>query len=160
MIGLERKGFTLVEIMIVVAIIALLAAIAIPNLLRARLNANETAAIAAMRTLSTALESYRATQTPPTYPTTAEGLAKLGPGVGGSTPPYIDGVLSAAVSTTISKQGYYYTYALVNANQYDLAGSPATSGTTGNRYFYVNEAGVIYAGITSPTRAVPGTVIE
>ena len=50
---LGRKGFTLVEIMIVVAIIALLAAIAIPNLLRARHNANESAALAPLKTLFT-----------------------------------------------------------------------------------------------------------
>jgi len=55
-----RKGFTLVEIMIVVAIIALLAAIAIPNLLRARLNANDAAAKASLQALVTAIESYAA----------------------------------------------------------------------------------------------------
>ena len=53
----QRHGFTLVEIMIVVAIISLLAAIAIPNLLRARHNANEAAAIAALRTISTGARS-------------------------------------------------------------------------------------------------------
>ena len=74
----SKKGFTLVEIMIVVAIIALLAAIAIPNLLRARHNANESAAIGSMRTFSSALESFRAAQT--SYPsalTPRQKIAKI-----------------------------------------------------------------------------------
>ena len=58
MFRLSRKGFTLVEIMIVVAIIALLAAIAIPNLLRARVNANQAAAQATLKSYATALEAY------------------------------------------------------------------------------------------------------
>lgn len=63
-----RKGFTLVEIMIVVSIIVLSAAIAIPNLMRARLNANGAAASTALKTLSTAAETYFMAQTPVAYP--------------------------------------------------------------------------------------------
>ncbi|MDP2942731.1 MAG: prepilin-type N-terminal cleavage/methylation domain-containing protein [Candidatus Omnitrophota bacterium] len=126
-----RKGFTLVEIMIVVAIIALLAAIAIPNLLRARHNANEAAAIGGTRTISTAAESFRAAQTPPTYPA---NLAALGAAV----PPYIDNTLAAG-----TKQGYTFVYALTNANQYTCTASPQQVGVTGTRVFFVNETGVI-----------------
>ncbi|MFH1478874.1 MAG: type II secretion system protein, partial [Candidatus Omnitrophota bacterium] len=86
-----KAGFTLVEIMIVVAIISLLAAIAIPNLLRARHNANETAAIGAIRTISTACESFRSAQTPTTYPATLGALS-------GALPPYIDAILAAATA--------------------------------------------------------------
>jgi prepilin-type N-terminal cleavage/methylation domain-containing protein len=67
MTNIKNKGFTLVEIMIVVAIIALLAAVSIPNFLRVRVNANEVAAINSLKTLGTAMESFRFTRNPPSY---------------------------------------------------------------------------------------------
>jgi type IV pilus assembly protein PilA len=132
----SRRGFTLVEIMIVVAIISLLAAIAIPNLLRAKHNANEAAAIAALRTISTACESFRLVQTPLTYPA---NLAVLSSAV----PSYINTALSAATAAGTSKQGYFYTYVFVNAYQYTCIATPAVVGTTGTRVFFVDESGVI-----------------
>jgi type IV pilus assembly protein PilA len=133
---LGKRGFTLVEIMIVVAIIALLAAIAIPNLLRARHNANEAAAIASLRTISVACESYRAAQTPPDYPADLDTLAT-------ETPPYIDAGLADAVDEDNERQGYFFTYSRTNPNQYTCTASPAVSGTTGTRVFFVDESGVI-----------------
>lgn len=132
----QRHGFTLVEIMIVVAIISLLAAIAIPNLLRARHNANEAAAIAALRTISTACESFRSAQTPPDYPANLAALST-------ATPRYIDEALAGATTAATAKQGYFYAYARVNANQFTCTASPAVSGTTGTRIFFVDESGVI-----------------
>lgn len=133
-LSFNRKGFTLVEIMIVVAIIALLAAIAIPNLLRARHNANETAAIGAMRTLSTALESFRAAQTPPAYPLNLPVLSA-------AVPPYVPPSLTGAAG----RQGYTYTYARTSVNTFTLRGDAQQRGTTGTRSFFVNETGVIRA---------------
>ena len=132
----KMKGFTLVEIMIVVAIISLLAAIAIPNLLRARHNANEAAAIAAVRTISTAAESFRSAQTPTDYPADLDDL-------GDADPPYIDDTLASAVDADNSRQGYFFTYGYTDNNQYTCTASPAVSGTTGTRIFFVDESGVI-----------------
>ena len=129
---LGKRGFTLVEIMIVVAIIALLAAIAIPNLLRARHNANEAAAISSLRTISTAEESFRAAQNPPTYGTLAQ--------LGGAAPAYIDGVLAAG-----AKQGYNFAMAAgMTANVYTVNATPQVPGQTGTRTFRVDQTGVIF----------------
>ncbi len=140
---LKRKGFTLVEIMIVVAIIALLAAIAIPNLLRARLNANEGAAIGNMHTLVTALGSYQANQSPATYPDHLENL-------GNADPEYVDdylaGVTGEATADLAKKQGYYFKYSISgSAPYYDylLSAYPVTEGKTGNRYFIADGTGVV-----------------
>ncbi|MEW6009172.1 MAG: prepilin-type N-terminal cleavage/methylation domain-containing protein [Candidatus Omnitrophota bacterium] len=141
----RKSGFTLVEIMIVVAIIALLAAIAIPNLLRARLNANESAAIAAMQTISTGAQSYRSAN--PGYPVALTNLS-------GDTPPYIDSVLGAG-----AKQGY--TFVLTGTtNAFSATGRPVTYQTTGTRSFFVDQSGVVRFTNANAAAAVTDSPIE
>src|SRR5512146_3135395 len=97
----KQKGFSLIELLIVVAIILIIAAIAIPNLLRSRIAANESSAVGSMRTINTAQVTYNSS-----YPDVgfADTLKKLGPGGDCSKPDsagacLIDGTLAAATSS-------------------------------------------------------------
>jgi prepilin-type N-terminal cleavage/methylation domain-containing protein len=155
----KNTGFTLIELMIVVAIIAIIAAIAIPNLLRSRMSANEASAAGAMRTLSTAEVQF---QTAAFVDGNADGigdygtLAQLGnPDGAGATPPFIDSVLAAG-----SKQGYNFATTLVAGTAaanpaYTVIATPAAPGRSGYRRYFVDESGVIRftANGTAPTVA-------
>jgi len=140
---MRKKGFTLVEIMIVVAIIALLAAIAIPNLLRARLNANETAAQATLATISSSNVSYRSVNA--LYGTLALMIADV--------PPYID----ATLDDITGKQGYVFANPEApTANTYMVGATPVLLNQTGSRSFCVSEDGVLRVqatGVAITTRA-------
>ncbi len=139
-----KKGFTLIEIMIVAAIIAILATLALPGLLRSRVVANESAAVAGSKTLVSAMESWRVTNG--SY--SGAGLNALG----SATPPYIDSQLGCA-APPCSKTGYNFSDITVGAgNQtYYFTASPITPNVTGERYFCATEDGIIRADSVAAT---------
>jgi prepilin-type N-terminal cleavage/methylation domain-containing protein len=132
----KQRGFSLIELLIVVAIILIIAAIAIPNLLRSKMAANEASAVGSMRTINTSSVAFSTTYG--NYPTK---LADLGPSTAPSSTA-ADLIDSALV--TGSKSGYTFTFTATTPYQsYSLQGSPTTAGVTGQRYFYTDQSGVI-----------------
>jgi type IV pilus assembly protein PilA len=144
----KQKGFSLIELLIVVAIILIIAAIAIPNLLRARMAANESSAASSIRTINTAQVTYQST-----YPTTgyAATLLALGGPLGAACVPaiasacLIDAVLANnGQPAGTGKSGFNFTGASANAgSSYYAAGQPITLGQTGNRTFCSFEDAVV-----------------
>jgi type IV pilus assembly protein PilA len=143
----KPKGFSLIELLIVVAIILIIAAIAIPNLLRARLAANEASAVASLRTISTAETMYASA-----YPTTGYtcSLTDLGPPAPGSPVDTTGAGILDNVLSTGQKAGYYFALqdcAGTPKANYTSTAVPISIGGTGSRAFCSATPGVInYSG--------------
>ena len=139
----KQKGFSLIELLIVVAIILIIAAIAIPNLLRSRIAANEASAVGSIRTINTAEVTYASTYPDVGFTCT---LSALGPATGSATSAsagLVDSVLGSGV-----KSGYSFSLSgCSNAGginvTYTSAGAPVVIGQTGQRAFCSDQSGVI-----------------
>src|SRR5580698_7381630 len=139
MSNIERKGFSLIELLIVVAIILIIAAIAIPNLLRSKMAANEASAVASLRTLNTSIVSYSTT-----YATDPSNLASLGPATTPSSTAadLVDSLLGVDPAV---KSGYSIAYTSGGGSpvsSYSMIATPVST-STGQRKFYTDQSGVI-----------------
>ncbi len=143
----KQKGFSLIELLIVVAIILIIAAIAIPNLLRARIAANESSAAASVRTISTAELTFQTSYPAVGYAPSLAALGSTAPTCSAPTSAnacIIDYVLSQA--GTNAKSGYKFTATPntnVPADQFTVDAFPATLNTTGVKEFCAVEDNVV-----------------
>jgi type IV pilus assembly protein PilA len=151
----DSKGFSLIELLIVVAIILIIAAIAIPNLLRSRIAANQASAIGSLRTINTCEVAY-ASSFGLGYSST---LLQLGPPATGSlTTPSAAGLIDSVLAWG-TKSGYTFSYVPSNAdssgkyNGYTINADPSQVGVTGTSYYFTDQTYVIRSSRTGPATA-------
>jgi prepilin-type N-terminal cleavage/methylation domain-containing protein len=146
----KQKGFSLIELLIVVAIILIIAAIAIPNLLRSKMAANEASAVGSLRTINTACVTFSIN-----YGGFPGSLTALGGEGTSSAPTSTAAELIDNVLQTGAKTGYSFGYvagatdAAGNVDGYAVNAVPSSPGVTGLRYFFTDQTGVIRASSTA-----------
>jgi type IV pilus assembly protein PilA len=148
---LAQKGFSLVELLIVVSILLIIAAIAVPNLLRSRMAANQASAVESLRVINTSEIAYDVT-----YMGYSPTLGALGPPPGGGNVSAAAAGLIDSLLASGSKSGYVFTYApaLLDMNGhyqgYTIHANPSQYNVTGMNYYFTDHSHVIRQNSTGP----------
>jgi type IV pilus assembly protein PilA len=157
----RQRGFSLIELLIVVAIILIIAAIAIPNLLRSRISANETSAVGSIRTINTAEITYNTS-----YPATgfACTLGAMAPPPGTTAASSASAGLLDSSLAGGTKAGYSFVLSCIGTGvpsvNYQVTAAPVSPGVTGQKYFCSDTSGVIkYDGTSTANCLTNGNPI-
>lgn len=148
----KQSGFSLIELLIVVAIILIIAAIAIPNLMASRMAANESSAVQEVRAITTAQVVY-STQYNIGFAPLLVNLGDAG-AIGPNSAGLIDSVLAAG-----SKSGYQFTYSALNIdaaghfNSFSLNADPLNPGHSGRKHFFTDQTAVIRFNLVAAATA-------
>jgi type IV pilus assembly protein PilA len=166
----KQKGFSLIELLIVVAIILIIAAIAIPNLLRARIAANESSAASGIRTINTAEVSFNSSYPTVGYSATLPNLGDAANTCSTAAPTptnacLIDNALANALTAATAKSGYIYSYTPKTSSGantgYSAFANPSQFNTTGVKAFCSFEDAVVrtdYGATSGALTTCNGTV--
>ena len=159
MLKRRQKGFSLIELLIVVAIILIIAAIAIPNLLSGRMAANEASAVQSLRTIQSSETAYATT-----YPNIGFSSSLAALGDGGTSPCTASSTQACLIDPVLAsgiKSGYAIIWAgdgLTPSVGYSINADPIVRGSTGRRSFYTNYPGVIRYNDTGPAAVSDPTI--
>lgn len=151
----KHNGFSLIELLIVVMIILVIAAVAVPNLISSRMRANEASAVASLRSIVTSEIIYSSTYTvgfSSDLPSLSDGGA-----VTNCVPPAIPSAASACLIDSLlasgTKSGYSFSYAATSGggvnSSYTLNADPISPGSSGQRYFYTDDTHVLRVNVTA-----------